>query len=209
MEPRCLPPNTTLDRFQEFCARADKICGGDNISIITKSTALEDGDYMNPCKAHDMHSLYDRDTFVASSVISPRNVPEVQDIVRLCNEFSIPMWPYSIGRNTGYGGSAPRVSGSVGVDLGKHMNKVLEVNVDGAYALVEPGVTFQDLHNYLEERDLRDQLWLDVPDLGGGSVIGMWFTILANAQTTYTNLGNAVERGVGYSMFSSMDRSFC
>lgn len=46
------------------------------------------------------------------------------------------------------------------------------------------GVTYHDLHNYLEANNLRDKLWLDVPDLGGGSV-----------------LGNAVERGVGYTPY--------
>ncbi len=35
------------------------------------------------------------------------------------------------------------------VNLGRNMNRVLEVNAEGAYALLEPGVTFSDLHNYL------------------------------------------------------------
>jgi FAD/FMN-containing dehydrogenase len=52
---------------------------------------------------------------------------------------------------------APRVPGSVGLDLGRHMNKVLDVDVDGAYALVEPGVTFADLHACLEEHNLREK----------------------------------------------------
>ena len=71
--------------------------------------------------------------------------------------------------------------GSVGLDLGRHMNKILDVDVDGAYALVEPGVTFANLHTYLEENNLREKVWIDVPDLGGGSI-----------------LGNTIERGVGY-----------
>lgn len=70
------------------------------------------------------------------------------------------------------------------LNLGKHMNRILEVNVEGAYALVEPGVTFEMLHNYLVENNLRDKLWVDVPDLGGGSV-----------------LGNTLERGVGYTPY--------
>jgi FAD/FMN-containing dehydrogenase len=37
------------------------------------------------------------------------------------------------------------------------MNKVLDVDVDGAYALVEPGVTFADLHACLEEHNLREK----------------------------------------------------
>lgn len=46
------------------------------------------------------------------------------------------------------------------------------------------GVTFHDLHQYLVDNGLRDRLWLDVPDLGGGSV-----------------LGNTLERGVGYTPY--------
>jgi FAD/FMN-containing dehydrogenase len=83
-----------------------------------------------------------KEYFVSSAVIAPRAVPDVQAIIRLCNEYEIPVWPFSIGRNVGYGGSAPRVPGSVNLDMGRHMNKVIEVNTDGAYAIVEPGVTF-------------------------------------------------------------------
>ena len=81
----------------------------------------------------------------------------------------------------GYGGAGPRVSGSVAIDLGRHMYNVLDCNVDGAYMFVEPGMTFFDAHDYLVENNLRGKLWLDVRDLGGGSIIG-----------------NAVECGVGY-----------
>jgi FAD/FMN-containing dehydrogenase len=60
-------------------------------------------------------------------------------IVQLANEISCPLWPISIGRNSGYGGAAPRVSGSIVLNMGKNMNRILEVNVEGAYCLVEPG----------------------------------------------------------------------
>lgn len=46
----------------------------------------------------------------------------------------------------------------------------------------ESNSRYSDLHNYLVENNLRDKLWIDVPDLGGGSVIG-----------------NTIERGVGTS----------
>lgn len=83
-------------------------------------------------------------------------------MMRLCNEFEVPVWPVSIGRNTGYGGAAPRVPGSIVLELGKHMNRVLEVNAEDAYALVEPGVTFFALHEYLEKNNLKDRVWMDV-----------------------------------------------
>lgn len=50
------------------------------------------------------------------------------------------------------------------------MNRILEVNEKFAYALVEPGVTFFDLYKYIQEHKLK--LWIDVPDLGGGSILG-------------------------------------
>ncbi|KAF2675019.1 vanillyl alcohol oxidase [Microthyrium microscopicum] len=162
--PRKLPPNITEDAFQRFATKVINICGSENVKIISATLELIDGDYMQSCKAH------------ASAIISPRNVPEVQDTVRLCNKLCVPLWPFSAGRNIGYGGTAPRVSVSVRMDMGLHMNKVLNVSVEGSYTLVEPGVTYFELHDYLEEHKLR------VPDVGGGSIIG-----------------NAVERGVGYS----------
>lgn len=190
-QPICLPPGVSFEKFKEFINRTGEICGDANVEIISDSeTQLSRDDYLDPAKAHDMFYLVGKEYFVSSSVVSPRDVPEVQAIVRLCNEFEIPLWPFSVGRNVGYGGAAPRVPGSIGMDLGKHMNKVLKVDVDGAYALVEPGVTFSDLHNYLVENNLRDKLWIDVPDLGGGSV-----------------LGNAIERGVGYTPYGNKSQA--
>lgn len=183
-DPIVLPPGTSSEKFKEFTIRAAELCGSENVTIITDPKELTKESYLDPSKAHDMFHVLGKEYFVSSAVIAPRNVPDVQAIMRLCNEFEIPVWPFSIGRNVGYGGAAPRVPGSIGLDMGRNMNKILDVNVDGAYALVEPGVTFFDLHEYLVQNNLRDKLWVDVPDLGGGSVIG-----------------NTVERGVGYTPY--------
>lgn len=182
-DPLVLPPDIGRDTFRRFTESAAAITGPDNVTIISQSADLKK-DYRDPSKAHDMFHVVGKEHFISSAVIAPRNVPEVQAIVRLCNDYVIPLWPFSIGRNVGYGGAAPRVPGSVGLDMGRHMNKILKVDVDGAYALVEPGVTYTDLHQYLVDNNLRDKLWIDVPDLGGGSV-----------------LGNTVERGVGYTPY--------
>lgn len=189
-DPMILPPGIDSETFHAFITKAREICGPqENVRIIEGDDKLIDGSYVFPCRGHDGHAILDRDYFVASTVISPREVPEVQALMRLCNEYEVPVWPFSIGRNTGYGGAAPRVPGSVCMDLGKHMNRVLEVNTEGAFALVEPGVTFADLHEYLEAHNLREKVWLDVPDLGGGSIIG-----------------NAIERGVGYTPYGGKHR---
>jgi hypothetical protein len=50
------------------------------------------------------------------------------------------------------------------------MDKIIDVNEKFAYAVVEPGVTFTDLYNYCNDRNLK--VWPSVPSLGWGSVIG-------------------------------------
>ena len=117
---------------------------------------------------------------VASAAVAPESAEQVQEIVRIANEFRIPLYPISTGRNLGYGGSAPVLSGSVVLDL-KRMNRILEVDERNAYALVEPGVSYFDLYRHIEERGLK--LWIDCPDPGWGSVVG-----------------NALDHGVGYTM---------
>ncbi len=111
-------------------------------SLASHITAIEAGLPVKVRFVKDKKTDDGGDFFVASAVVCPRNVPELQEMMRLCNAHKMPVWPFSAGRNTGYGGTAPRVRGSLGIDLGKHMNRVLEVNVEGAYALVEPGVTY-------------------------------------------------------------------
>lgn len=67
---------------------------------------------------------------------------------------------------------------SVTLDLHR-MTKIIEISKEYAYAIVEPGVTFMDLYVEIQRREL--DLWLLVPALGWGSV-----------------MGNTLERGIGY-----------
>jgi len=115
-----------------------------------------------------------------SAAVAPATVEEVQAIVRIANQYRIPLFPISTGKNFGYGGPSPNVTGSVIVDL-KRMNRVIEVDEKRHFALVEPGVSYFDLYRHIEERGLK--VWIDCPDTGWGSPIG-----------------NALERGIGYTM---------
>jgi 4-cresol dehydrogenase (hydroxylating) len=109
------------------------------------------------------------DTYAASIVVQPTTTEQVQQIMRLANEFHVPAWPHSQGRNNGYGGPSPRVRGSIQIGF-RRMNKVLEINEELAYAVVEPGVRWFDLHAALEEQ--APGLTHSVPDIGWGSLIG-------------------------------------
>ena len=65
--------------------------------------------------------------------------------------------------------AAPRVSGGITLNY-RRMNRVLKIDEDLGYALVEPGVSFQDMYDALEASGSR--LMVSVPDLGWGSLGG-------------------------------------
>jgi 4-cresol dehydrogenase (hydroxylating) len=129
----------------------------------------------------DPYPVLEDDPFVPAAVVRPGSVSEVQDVVRAANRYGLSLWPVSRGKNLAYGGAAPRHGGSVVVDLGR-MNRILEVSEQFGYAVVEPGVSYADLHRYLSESG--SAFWADVPDLEWGSVVG-----------------NTVERGNGYTPY--------
>lgn len=153
-------------------------------NVVLNDTELKNGWYMEHPNTHDMMPIFDAEEFVASAVVYPGSVEDVQTIVLWANKHLIPIFPISLGRNLGYGGSAPRVRGSVTIDLGRRMNRILDINAEDFTCLVEPGVTFYALHDEIQKRGLGDKMWIDTPDLGGGSV-----------------LGNTLDRGVGYTPY--------
>ena len=69
-------------------------------------------------------------------------------ILKIANHYRVPIWTVSVGRNLAYGGAAPAMPGATVVDLSR-MNRIIEVNADSAYCIVEPGVTFFQLYEYL------------------------------------------------------------
>src|SRR5919202_1080141 len=107
--------------------------------------------------------------FTASAVLMPTTVEEIQAVVRIANERRVPLWTHGTGRNNGYGGPAPRVRGSVIVSL-RNMNRVLEINEELGYAVVEPGVRWFDLYEAVKAGGHK--LMVSIADLGWGSVIG-------------------------------------
>ncbi len=116
----------------------------------------------------------------ASSAVAPADVAQVQEVVRIARRHRVPLHPISTGKNFGYGGASPNVQGSAVLDL-KRLDRVIEVNAERNYCLVEPGVSYFDLYRHIQERGLK--VMIDCPDPGWGSPVG-----------------NALDRGVGYTM---------
>lgn len=117
-----------------------------------------------------------------SAALTATTVEQVQGVVRICNEHKIPVWTVSTGRNFGYGSSAPVQRGQVILDL-KKMNQILKIDAEMCYALVEPGVTYGQLYDYIVEHDLPLMLSFPAPSAIAGP------------------LGNTMDRGVGYTPY--------
>jgi FAD/FMN-containing dehydrogenase len=137
----------------------------------------------------DPYDYKGSDDYTASAAVTPRSVEDVQAVVRVANRFRVPLWTFGQGRNNAYGGAAPRVKGSILVSL-REMNRVLEVDEELAFALVEPGVRFFDLHDHLVAGN--HGLWPSIPDIGWGSVVG-----------------NTLEYGRGYTPYGEHPATCC
>ncbi|MBI1395607.1 MAG: FAD-binding protein [Betaproteobacteria bacterium] len=125
-----------------------------------------------------------------SAVVYPSTAEEVAAVVGIARRYGIPLWPCSRGRNWGYGSATPVVGGSVVVVL-ERMDRILEVNDELAYAVVEPGVTYRQLRNHLEAK--HPELWCDCTDgTPQGSVIG-----------------NALDRGLGTTHYADHFATLC
>jgi 4-cresol dehydrogenase (hydroxylating) len=85
-----------------------------------------------------------------SAVVQPATVDEIQAVLRIAHEHGVPIWTNSQGRNLGLGGGSPRVRGTVVMNL-RRMNRILEINEELGYAVVEPGVSWSQLYEALRD----------------------------------------------------------
>lgn len=167
-----LPKGLTEGQFDAAIARFEEILGTDN--VMTDQARL--GSYLKIMIADK------NENHLPSAVLLATTVEQIQEIVKACNEFKVPIWTISTGRNFGYGSAAPVESGQVILDL-RNMNKIIEVDPELCTALVEPGVTYQQLYNYIEENNLPLMLSIPAPSSIAGPV------------------GNTMDRGVGYTPY--------
>jgi FAD/FMN-containing dehydrogenase len=171
------PPGLSEREFQNALQRIEEVVGREWLFTSDEDVALYRDAY-SPLWGEDQERF-------ASAAVAPISVEEVQAVVRIANEYRLPLYPISTGRNLTYGGSAPVYSGSVVLDL-KRMNRILDVNERDKTCLVEPGVSYFDLYRYLRQNDIR--LWIDTADPGWGGLVG-----------------NSLDRGGGYTAVDYRD----
>jgi len=118
------------------------------------------------------------------AVVRPATAGEVAQLVRIAAAHRLAVYPLSTGKNWGYGDACAVGAGQVILDLSR-MNRIVHVDAELAYAVIEPGVTQRQLSNFL--RDNGYPLWADCTGAG--------------PDTSY--VGNVMERGFGHSPYGN------
>lgn len=113
------------------------------------------------------------------AVLYPSRTADVQKIVGIAGKFNTPLYPISRGKNWGYGDACAPTDGQVILDL-QRMDRIVKVNPELAYAIIEPGVSQGQLYQYLKTH--HSDLWMDVTGAGPDASVA----------------GNTLDRGFGH-----------
>ncbi len=92
------------------------------------------------------------DPAAPSLVALVENAEQVQAVVAKANEASVPITPCVYRTNVG--GLAIPTSGGIILDMTR-MNRIIEVDVDDMYAVIEPGVTQQLIKDHLAKQGIE------------------------------------------------------
>jgi len=123
-------------------------------------------------------------------LVFPTSVQQVQAVVAIAARFDLPIWPLSTGKNWGYGERSASYAGGITMML-ERMNRIVHVDEELAFAVVEPGVTYRQLNDHLKASGSR--LWAD----SAGS-------------TQYASVvGNALDKGRGLTPMADHFGALC
>lgn len=98
------------------------------------------------------------------AVIYPESTEDVSLVLRLCHENKVPIVPYTGG--TSLEGHFIPTKGGISIDLSR-MDKIIALHADDLDVVVQPGVGWEVLRDYLTDYNL-----MFGPDPGPGACIG-------------------------------------
>ncbi|NWQ39713.1 glycolate oxidase subunit GlcD [Bacillus sp. EB106-08-02-XG196] len=133
------------------------------ISIVTKEN-FDDSKIERLVYSYDATPNFQS---MPDAIVSPRNTEEVSEILKICNQYGVPIVPRGSGTNL-CAGTCPTEGGVV--LLFKHMNRILEIDEENLTITVQPGVITLDLINAIEEKGLfypPDPSSMKISTIGG------------------------------------------
>jgi len=127
--------NKVLDYLHQF-----KKIVGDNFVFIDEET-------LNNYAHDETENLH----FLPDTVIKPKTTEEISAILKICNEYKIPVTPRGAG--TGLSGGALPNLGGVLLST-ERLNSILNIDERNLQVIVEPGVITEVLQNAVKEKGL-------------------------------------------------------
>ena len=102
-------------------------------------------------KAHQIAYSYDatKERFEPDAVVFPRDEQDVSKILKYCNEQKIIIVPRGAG--SGFTGGALPSNGGIILSLERHMNKLLEIDMENMVGVVQPGLINMQFQKAVEE----------------------------------------------------------
>lgn len=116
-------------------------------NIVGEAFVFTDEESRNNYAHDETENLH----FLPDIVIKPRTATEISAIMRICNEFNIPVTPRGAG--TGLSGGALPYLGGVLLSM-ERMNSILEIDERNLQVTTEPGVITEVLQNAVKEKGL-------------------------------------------------------
>ena len=93
------------------------------------------------CVDEDVRAVAETSTFATTqripAILHPASREEVQDCLRIANDFLVPLYPISCGKNWGSGSRVPVRDDCVLLDLGQ-MNRILDFDKNWPMSRLNP-----------------------------------------------------------------------
>lgn len=147
-------PRITADTVTQLLAELRAICDEDRVVVDVDEREF----HAKPWNTY--HSV----DAIPDIVVNPESQEEVVAIVRACAKFKVPLTPFAGG--TSLEGHTMTLQRGVSIDMNS-MKKVKELHLEDMDVIVEPGIGWMELNEYLKPHGLFFPL-----DPGPGATIG-------------------------------------
>lgn len=155
------------------------------IQCLGNQYVLTDTNYLQECQTA---------TFTTASqflaILRPANTAEIQTCLKIANQYQIPIYSISKGKNTGYGSKVAPSDNCALLDLGR-LAEITDYNGKLGYVTVGAGVTQAQLYQFLNEQDAP--FWMDA----------------VGASPEASLIGNVLERGFGHTPYGEHFAHVC
>ena len=186
------------------------------LQIVGDSYVFSDQETRN----HYGHDETEDYVFPPNVVVKPANAFEISEIMKLANEYKIPVTP--IGGRTGLSGGALSIHKGIGLST-ERLNKILEIDERNLQVTTEPAVITQVLREAVAEKNLfyppdpssQGSCWIGgnvAENAGGARAVKYGVTkdyvlnlevVLPNGEIIWTG-ANTLKNSTGYNLTQLM-----